>query len=324
VHTREPFRKLLNQGLVLGYSYRYWDDNVDDDPEATPRCFPSSAVQVEGDEAIARPTGAPVKARWVHMKQVRWSEDGTPLHPTLDDLPLEEVIERMAKSRGNVINPDEVIESHGADAMRLYELFMGPFDKGAPWSTDGIAGVYRFLQRAWRMLVDEGADDEPVRALEAGPGTEAQRRLLAVTIDGVTRDVEALQFNTAISKLMVFAREVEKEAPLPLAAARDFVLLLAPFAPHLAEELWQRLGESESLSAAPWPEADSRWLVTDVVTLVVQVAGKRRDEIEVPADADEAAIRAAALAAPNVKRHLGDSEPRRVIVVPGRLVNVVP
>jgi leucyl-tRNA synthetase len=324
VHTREPFRKLLNQGLVLGYSYRYWDDNVDDDPEATPRCFPSSAVQVEGDEAIARPTGAPVKARWVHMKQVRWSEDGTPLHPTLDDLPLEEVIERMAKSRGNVINPDEVIESHGADAMRLYELFMGPFDKGAPWSTDGIAGVYRFLQRAWRMLVDEGADGEPVRALEAGPGTEAQRRLLAVTIDGVTRDVEALQFNTAISKLMVFAREVEKEAPLPLAAARDFVLLLAPFAPHLAEELWQRLGESESLSAAPWPEADSRWLVTDVVTLVVQVAGKRRDQIEVPADADEAVIRAAALAAPNVKRHLGDAEPRRVIVVPGRLVNVVP
>jgi leucyl-tRNA synthetase len=324
VHTREPFRKLLNQGLVLGYSYRYWDDNVDDDPEATPRCFPSSAVQVEGDEAIARPTGAPVKARWVHMKQVRWSEDGTPLHPTLDDLPLEEVIERMAKSRGNVINPDEVIESHGADAMRLYELFMGPFDKGAPWSTDGIAGVYRFLQRAWRMLVDEEADGEPVRALEAGPGTEAQRRLLAVTIDGVTRDVEALQFNTAISKLMVFAREVEKEATLPLAAARDFVLLLAPFAPHLAEELWQRLGESESLSAAPWPEADSRWLVTDVVTLVVQVAGKRRDQIEVPADADEAVIRAAALAAPNVKRHLGDSEPRRVIVVPGRLVNVVP
>jgi leucyl-tRNA synthetase len=324
VHTREPFRKLLNQGLVLGYSYRYWDDNVDDDPEATPRCFPSSAVQVESDEAIARPTGAPVKARWVHMKQVRWSEDGTPLHPTLDDLPLEEVIERMAKSRGNVINPDEVIESHGADAMRLYELFMGPFDKGAPWSTDGIAGVYRFLQRAWRMLVDEGADGELVRALEAGPGTEAQRRLLAVTIDGVTRDVEALQFNTAISKLMVFAREVEKEAPLPLAAARDFVLLLAPFAPHLAEELWQRLGESESLSAAPWPEADSRWLVTDVVTLVVQVAGKRRDQIEVPADADEAVIRAAALAAPNVKRHLGDSEPRRVIVVPGRLVNVVP
>jgi hypothetical protein len=193
---------------------------------------------------------------------------------------------------------------------------MGPFDKGAPWSTDGIAGVYRFLQRAWRMLVDEGADGEPVRALEAGPGTEAQRRLLAVTIDGVTRDVEALQFNTAISKLMVFAREVEKEAPLPLAAARDFVLLLAPFAPHLAEELWQRLGESESLSAAPWPEADSRWLVTDVVTLVVQVAGKRRDQIEVPADADEAVIRAAALAAPNVKRHLGDAEPRRVIVVP--------
>ena len=102
-----------------------------------------------------------MKARWVQMKDVRWSQDGLPLHPQLDDLVLEEVIERMSKSRGNVINPDEVIESYGADAMRLYELFMGPFDRGAPWSTDGIAGVHRFLQRAWRLLIDESAADEP-------------------------------------------------------------------------------------------------------------------------------------------------------------------
>jgi leucyl-tRNA synthetase len=233
------------------------------------------------------------------------------------------VIERMAKSRGNVINPDEVIESHGADAMRLYELFMGPFDKGAPWSTDGIAGVYRFLQRSWRLLVEEAAPGEPTRTLEAGPGTEAQQRLLALTIDGVTSDVEAMQFNTAIAKLMVFVREIEKEAPLPLPAARSFVLLLAPFAPHVAEELWQRLGEQDSLARAPWPEAESRWLVADVLQLVVQVNGKRRDQIEVAADADEEAIRAAALAAPNVSRHLEGREPRRVIVVPGRLVNIV-
>jgi leucyl-tRNA synthetase len=323
VHTLEPFRKLLNQGLVLGYSYRYWDDNVDDEPDVIPHCYPSSAVRPDGEHTIAVPTGDVVKPRWVHMKEVRWSEDGTPLHPTLDDLPLEEVIERMAKSRGNVINPDEVIESHGADAMRLYELFMGPFDKGAPWSTDGIAGVYRFLQRSWRLLVEEAAPGEPTRTLEAGPGTEAQQRLLALTIDGVTSDVEAMQFNTAIAKLMVFVREIEKEAPLPLPAARSFVLLLAPFAPHVAEELWQRLGEQDSLARAPWPEAESRWLVADVLQLVVQVNGKRRDQIEVAADADEEAIRAAALAAPNVSRHLEGREPRRVIVVPGRLVNIV-
>ncbi|MEN8183013.1 MAG: leucine--tRNA ligase [Myxococcota bacterium] len=323
VHTKEPFRKLLNQGLILGYSYRYWDDNVTDDLEVSPRCYPSSAIQLEGEHPVAAATGQRVKARWVHSKEVRWSEDGTPLHPTLDDLPLEEVIERMAKSRGNVINPDEVIESHGADAMRLYELFMGPFDKGAPWSTDGIAGVYRFLQRVWRLLLDEGHPEEPARPLGEGPGSEEQQRLLARTTFGVTRDLEALHFNTAISKLMVFAREIEKQAAMPQTAARAFVCMLAPFAPHLAEELWQRMGHPETLAYEPWPEAEARWLEQDVVELVVQVNGKRRDQISVPREADEATIRAAALDAPNVKRHLGDREPRRVIVVAGRLVNVV-
>jgi leucyl-tRNA synthetase len=233
------------------------------------------------------------------------------------------VVERMSKSRGNVISPDEVIGEYGADAMRLYELFMGPFDKGAPWSTDGIAGVYRFLQRAWRLLLDDSAPGDPLRALAPGEGTEAQRRLLARTVDGVTRDVEALQFNTAISKLMVFAREIADSEPLPRAAARTFVLLLAPFAPHLAEELWLRLGERPSLARETWPEAEAQLLRANSVRLVVQVDGRRRDEIEVAADADEETIRAAALAAPNVRRHLGDRAPRRVVIVPGRLVNVV-
>jgi leucyl-tRNA synthetase len=323
VHTKEPFRRLLNQGLVLGYSYRYWDDNPTDDPNVVPRCYPTSAVRVEGGRAVAVATGRPVKARWVRLQDVRWDADRTPLHPTHPDLPLEEVIERMSKSRGNVISPDEVIAEYGADAMRLYELFMGPFDKGAPWSTEGIAGVHRFLQRAWRLLVDEGAPGEPLRALADGDGSDVQQRLLARTIAGVTEDVEALQFNTAISKLMIFAREIAKDAPLPRRVARAFVLLLAPFAPHLAEELWERLGHAESLAWAPWPEADPRLLESEMVQLVVQVNGRRRDEIQVPADADEAAIRAAALGAENVKRHLAGREPRKVVIVPGRLVNVV-
>jgi leucyl-tRNA synthetase len=323
VHTVEPFQKLLNPGMILGYGYRYYDDNVTDDPKATPRVFPASAVRVEAERAIAVASGQEVKARWVHRKDVRFAEDGTPLHPTLPDLPLEEVIEKMSKSRGNVLSPDDVIGDYGADAMRLYELFMGPLEKGAPWSTDSIPGCYRFLQRVWRLFVDEDAPGEPLRPLEPGHGHEAQARLTARTIAGVTQDLEEIQPNTAIAKLMVWSREIAKDAPLPRKAAESFLLLLSPFAPHLAEELWHRLGHAESLAYEPWPEADPALLVEETLRLAVQVNGKRRDEIEVPAGADEASVRAAALAAENVRRHLAGREPRKVIVVPGRLVNVV-
>ncbi len=322
-HTKEPFQKLVNQGMILGYSYRYWDDNLSDDPAATPRCFPTTAVRIEAERAFALDGGQELKARWVPLSQVRRSADGTPLHPSLPDLVLEEVVEKMSKSRGNVINPDEVIAEVGADAMRLYEMFIGPLEKAAPWSTEGIQGVYRFLQRAWRLLLDEEAPGEPLRPLAAGSGSPEQQRLLARTVQGVTDDIEQLCFNTAISKLMVFVRDVARDAPLPRRAAETLVLLLAPFAPHLAEELWRRLGHADSLACEPWPEADAAWLREEVITLAVQVNGKRRDEIQVPVGADEAVIRAAALAAPNVARHLAGREPKKVIVVPGRLVNVV-
>jgi len=323
VHTKEPFQKLVNQGMILGYSYRYWDDNVADDPRATPRAYPTSAVRLDGEAALAPDTGRELKARWIAIADVRWGDGRVPLHPTIDGLVLEEVVEKMSKSRGNVINPDEVIASYGADSMRLYEMFIGPLEKAAPWSTEGIQGVYRFLQRTWRLFVDEDREGEPLRALAPGDGTLEQRRLLATTIAGVTADLDALAFNTAISKLMVFARDAAKEAPLPRSAAETFLLLLSPFAPHLAEELWQRLGHGKSLAYEPWPVADAALLVKDTITLAVQVNGKRRDEIEVAASADEATIRAAALASPNVQKHLDGRTPKKVIVVPGRLVNVV-
>jgi leucyl-tRNA synthetase len=323
VHTREPFQKLLNPGMILGYSYRYWDDNVSDDPAASPRLFPSSAVRMDDERAVAVATGREVKARWLKRERVRFAADGTPLHPTADDLPLEEVVEKMSKSRGNVISPDEVIAEYGADSMRLYELFMGPLEKGAPWATDGIPGCFRFLQRAWRLFVDDDAPGEPTRALPAGPGTPEQARLAARTIAGVTADMEAVQPNTAISKLMVFARDVAKDAPLPREAGEAFLRMLSPFAPHLAEELWQRLGHAGSVALAPWPEADPALLVDETVLLVVQVNGKRRGEVRVPKDADEAAVREAVLADETVQRHLAGKAPRKWIVVPGRLVNVV-
>jgi leucyl-tRNA synthetase len=195
---------------------------------------------------------------------------------------------------------------------------MGPLEKGAPWSDESIPGLYRFLQRAHRLIE---ADAEGGGALVDGAGTLEQQRLLAHTVKGVSEDVEAMRFNTAISKLMVYVRDVG--SPVPRNAARTFALLLAPFAPHLAEELWQRLGGARSLAHEAWPEADPALLVAETVTLAVQVNGKRRDEIQVPVDADDAAIRAAALAAEAVQRHLGGREPKKVIIVPGRLVNVV-
>jgi leucyl-tRNA synthetase len=322
VHTKEPFQKLLNPGMILGYSYRYYDDNLTDATDVPVKAFPATETRAQEDSIVHARTGVPLKARWVRADAVVWDGD-RPMHPTIAGLALEEVTEKMSKSRGNVVNPDDVIAQYGTDAMRLYEMFLGPLEKGAPWSTESIPGVFRFLQRSWRLILDDGPDGDVPTELADGPGTDEQARLTARTIAGVTADVEEMQFNTAISKLMVFAREIAKTDPLPREAAEVFLLLLAPFAPHIAEELWQRLGGSRSLALEAWPEADAALLVEATVTLAVQVNGKRRSEIVVAAGADEASVRAAALADPAVVKHLGGNEPKKVIVVPDRLVNVV-
>ncbi len=319
VHTKEPFQKLLNPGMVLGYSYRYYDDNLTDDSDATLRAYASSEVRMNEEATLHRETGDELRVRWVQAKDVRWI-DNKPWHPTIDDLPLEEVTEKMSKSRGNVVSPDDVIERWGTDTMRLYEMFMGPIEKGAPWSDESIPGLYRFLDRIHRVFI--GEPDKPVTLVD-GDGTEEQARLTATTITGVTHDLEGMRFNTAISKLMVFSREIARDAAMPRAGAEAFALLLAPFAPHLAEELWCHLSHDADLAHGPWPEANPALLVRDTITLVAQVNGKRRDEIEIAADADEATIRATALASEKVQKHLGGREPRKIIIVPGRLVNIV-
>jgi leucyl-tRNA synthetase len=326
VHTKEPFQRLVNQGMILGESFRYYDDNVSDGPGGASRVLSFDAVEQTDEGPVARDDGTALKARWLAQKDVVVDpEAGTPRHPQHPQLVLERVIEKMSKSRGNVVNPDEVIASYGADSMRLYEMFIGPLEKSAPWSTEGILGIYRFLQRSWRLLIDEGEEgaEERLRSLEEGAGTIEQARLTARTIDGVSQDIEAMRFNTAISKLMVFVRDITKDAPLPWQSAETLLLLLAPMAPHLAEELWQRLGHTESLAYAPWPVADPALLVEDEISLVVQVNGKKRDEILVPKSADARAIEALALASDKIRAHLGGREPKKVIVVPGRLVNLV-
>ncbi len=322
VHTPEPFQRLIHQGMILGYSYRYFDDDTQDRAVAKPRVYSFREVSQEAERIVAREDGRELRARWVPLQAVRRAPDGRPLHPTLE-VELEEVVEKMSKSRGNVVNPDDVVRQYGADSMRLYEMFLGPLEKDAPWSIDGIQGVHRFLQRVWRLLLDEEAEGEPLRQLEPGAGTPEQARLVARGVQGVTDDIEALQFNTAISKLMVMARDLARDAPLPREAAETLVKLLAPFAPHVAEELWRRLGHEESIAWTPWPQADAALLETEEVSIVVQVNGKRRDEVTVPKDASEEQVCAAALGSDRVRRHLDGRKPRKVIVVPGRLVNVV-
>ncbi len=322
VHTKEPFQKLVNQGMILGESFGYYDDNVSDDPNATPRRFPFEQAEQTEDGPVSKDGGVPLKARWLAHKDVEIdAATGTAHHPDFPDLALERVVEKMSKSRGNVVTPDDVIASHGADSMRLYEMFIGPLEKAAPWSTEGILGIYRFLQRCWKLLIQD--DSGALVDLVPGSGTPEQARLTARTIAGVTEDIEAMRFNTAISKLMVFVRDITRDAPLPRDAAEALVLLLAPMAPHIAEELWQALGHAESIAYAPWPEADAALLVEDVVLIVAQVNGKKRDELRVLKDATKADIEALALASEKVQAHLGGREPKKVIVVPGRLVNIV-
>ena len=323
VHTVEPFKKLVNQGMILGPSYRYYDDNLADTPGIETRNYSADRVTVEGERTVADDDGRELKVRWLQPKDLSRDHDGRPVHPDFPDLALEEVLEKMSKSRGNVINPDEVIERFGADSMRLYEMFIGPVEKSAPWSTDGIQGVRRFLERSWRLLVQEDASGNETSRTLGEEASEAEARLLAQTISGVTDDFEALRFNTAISKLMVFVRDVAGEKRLSRASAEALVLMLSPLAPHIAEELWHRLGHEQSLVHEKWPEADPEQLLEDTVTLVVQVNGKRRGEIEVSTEASDDALRETALAVEAVQKHLEGRSPKKVIVVPGRLVNVV-
>jgi leucyl-tRNA synthetase len=324
VKTKEPFQKLINPGMILGESYRYYDDNPNDTPNVAARLYDFSQVRVEGENAWATETGDELKARWIMPSEVQLGSNGQPQHPDHPELVLEPVIEKMSKSRGNVVNPDDVVNEFGADTLRLYEMFIGPLEKAAPWSTKDIQGVSRFLHRAYRLLLhDEPDGTTRLRELAPGDGSEEQARLTATTIAGVTADIESMHLNTAISKLMVMLRDITKNGPLPENAARSFVELLSPFAPHLGEELWRWLGNPDTLAYAPWPEADTALLLEETITLAVQLNGKRRDEILVARKAQEETIVEAALACEGVQRHLQGKKPRKVIVVPGRLVNIV-
>jgi leucyl-tRNA synthetase len=230
----------------------------------------------------------------------------------------------MGKSLRNAIAPDDIYRDYGADTLRLYEMFMGPLDKERPWSTADIVGVHRFLQRLWRNFVDENTGASRVGD---GPADEDTRRLLHRTIDAVGRDMAGLGFNTAIAQLFTLNNHlttvVQHTGALPREVAEPLVSMVSPLAPHIAEELWSRLGHTDTITYEPFPVADPQWLVDEMVEVPVQVNGKVRARINIAADADAAAHEAAARAEPRIAELLDGATVRHVKVVPGKIVNFV-
>lgn len=314
VHTSEPFQKLVNQGMILG------------ETEYT-------AFQADDGE-------------WVHVGKVSEiegrfrDEQGRTLHPiklteaqvvkkgegfvlaTDESVRVDARAHKMSKSRGNVINPDEVIAEYGADSLRLYEMFMGPLEAVKPWSMKGVEGVSRFLGRAWRMIVDDRAESLALdlKVQDVSPSPD-QAKVVARTIAAVEEDIENLRFNTAISRLMEFVNTFTGQEVRPKSAMETFTLLLAPFAPHISEELWEALGHSRTLAYEPWPTYDPELLTDADVELAVQINGKVKGRIVVPADALETEIVEVAKGKPGIAELLQGRTIQKTVVVPGKLVS---
>ncbi len=222
--------------------------------------------------------------------------------------------EKMSKSRGNVVNPDDVVADYGADTFRVFEMQMGAFDQASAWSDEGVIGVHRFLNRVWALLGDVD---------EAATMDETAERLMHGTIKEVGRRIERMKFNTAVAALMSYSNELARMKKIPPKMMDVMCLLLSPFAPHVCEEMWEKLGREGLVSVQPWPEFDAELAKSKMLTIAVQVNGKLRETIEVEADASEEDILEEAMAQPKVKSHVGEKTPRRKIYIPGRLVNIV-
>ena len=235
---------------------------------------------------------------------------------------LGEDNQKMSKSRGNVVNPDDVVRDYGADSMRLYEMFMGPLEASKPWSMNGVEGVHRFLQRVWRLIVHPETN-EILDSVQDAIADEETNRILHQTIKKVTEDIEGFGFNTAISQMMIFVNHMSKQDIRSKDVLEKFILILSPFAPHLAEELWERLGHSATLAYIEWPTFDVERVKEKEIELAVQVLGKIKDKITVAADASEDEIKKMALASEKVQAALEGKTPKKIIVIKSRLVNIV-
>jgi leucyl-tRNA synthetase len=319
VSTPEPFQRLINQGMILGETeYTGYRDE---------HGHWVSASRVEEREHGHFLQGSnpphPVQAVRLEAEQVQKKGEGFVLAGD-ESVRIEARAHKMSKSRGNVIRPDAVVADYGADSLRLYEMFMGPLEAVKPWSMNGVEGVYRFLGRAWRMIVDEKAEAVQLdsRVQDVAP-TAAQARLVARTVAAVTDDIEALRFNTAISRLMEFTHAFTASELRPKSALKTFTLLLAPLAPHMAEELWQVFGHDHTLAYEPWPTYDPALLKDETIEIPVQVNGKLRGRVIVAADADGATIETVARSDERIAAILEGKTIRKVVVVPGKLINFV-
>ena len=228
--------------------------------------------------------------------------------------------EKMSKSKGNVVNPDDIVEQYGADTLRLYEMFMGPLDASIPWSEEGLGGAHKFINRVWNLLIDE---NDNLRDRVTTINNHDLDKIYNETVKKVTEDYEAMHFNTAISQLMVFVNNAYKADSLPLEYVEGLVKLLSPVVPHITEELWSKLGHVGSISYAKWPTYDESKLVEDVVEIVVQINGKVRQHLQVSKDASREELQALALNDERIKQELMDKEVKKVIAVPGKLVSIV-
>ena len=283
VTTKEPFKKLINQGMILGLSYK----------DKAGSLVPTDAVKEVDGKYFHRQTGE-----------------------SLTEFPA-----KMSKSLKNVVNPDDVVEKYGADSFRLYEMFMGPLEAVKPWNTHSVEGVRRFLQRAWRMMI--GPNGNVSENVNSTPLTCEYRRMLHYTIKKVTEDIEALNINTAISQLMIFVNEFSRSNARNRNAMEDFVKLLSPMAPHIAEELWQRLGHERSLAYEPWPRYNGEFIKEDQVEILIQVMGKPKARMMMAGGLSATEMKQIAIAHEDVKKAVADRSIKKVICVPGRLVNIV-
>jgi leucyl-tRNA synthetase len=286
VSTKEPFQRLFHQGMIHKTSFR----------DAAGRYYHDHEVE---------------------QRDGKWFAKGT-------ELAVATKLDKMSKSRYNVVNPDDMCAEYGADAMRLYELFMGPLEDGVEWETNGVKGTRNFLDRAWRLMVDTETDSLTTKVSEDAPTDNRDlERALHAAIKRVTQAVTDLRFNTAVSHLMVFVNEATKAPKIPRAWFEAFVKILSPFAPHIAEELWQRLGHTTTIAYEAWPAHDESKLATDTIKIAIQIGGKLRGEIEVAADATQESILAAAKADEKVQPFLAGKPIKKEIYVKGRLVNLV-
>ncbi len=288
VSTDEPFQRLVNQGMILGEVEYSRKDGTRVDPDD---------VEKQGEGFVLK-------------------DDSS--------VKVDSRAHKMSKSRGNVVNPDEIVRDYGADALRLYEMFMGPLEASKPWSMQGVNGIRNFLDRAWRMIVDKDAEEPALApAVSDDEPIKPQLRVLHKTIQAVTRDFDSLSFNTAIARLMEFVNYFTKQEQRPRAIMEQFTLLLSPMAPHLAEELWHVLGHDTTLAYEAWPQFDEELTIDDEVEIPVQINGKVKVRIHVPRGIDRQQLESMARADDRVEKLIHGASVAKVIVVPDRLVNFV-